>query len=94
MGMGDALMGGGGSFPGLLSGTDESVLQIGQIVTATSMDINEAGTQASGAAGVGIAKSNMSMTENNIRCDRPFAVAVIHADSGAALFMATINDIG
>ena len=57
------------------------------------MNINEDGTQASGAAGVGIAKSSMAMTENNIRCDRPFAVAVIHADSGAALFMATINDI-
>ena len=93
MGMGDALMGGSGSFPSLLSGTDESTLQIGQIATATNMNINEDGTQASGAAGVGIAKSSMAMTENNIRCDRPFAVAVIHADSGAALFMATINDI-
>ncbi len=94
MGMGDALMGGNGSFPGLLSGTDGPNLQIGQIVTAANMDINEDGTQASGAAGVGIVKSSMPMTENNIRCDRPFAVAVMHADSGAALFMATINDIG
>ncbi len=93
LGMEDALIGGNGSFPGLLSGTDGSNLKIGQIVTATNMDINEDGTQASGAAGVGIVKSDMPITQNNIRCDRPFAVAVMHADSGAALFMATINDM-
>ncbi len=94
MGMGDALMGGAGNFPGLVSGTDGYNLQIGQVVTATNIDINEDGTQASGAAGVGIVKSDMSMSEKSIKCDRPFAIAIIHADSGAALFMATINDIG
>jgi serpin B len=96
MGMGDAFMDGKGNFPGLLELNESEYARISSVVHAARLTVDEEGTKASAATSVEVSVTGILMPPEDafeMRCDRPFAMQIIHADTGAVMFTAVINDL-
>ena len=86
LGVTDAFDGGRAQFPGIAEG-----LFIGQVQHAATIDVDEEGTEAAAATAIAM-NSSASATPDQpivreVRLDRPFFYAVVHADSGVPWFL-------
>jgi serpin B len=96
MGMGDAFMDGKGNFTGLLELNENEYARISNVVHAARLTVDEEGTKASAATSVEVSVTSVLMPPEDafeMRCDRPFAMQIIHADTGAVMFTAIVNDL-
>ena len=80
-----------GSFTRLID--DESAV-VSKIVQGAHIEVNETGTTAAAATAIVATKNGPVPTEKEVVCDRPYAMVILHADTGAVLFMSIVNDIG
>lgn len=91
MGMGEALLGGSGNFPGLLDA--DEFIQIGDVIQAAHINVNENGTQAAAGSGVAMKRGISLEDKFVVRCDRPYAMVIVHTATNETLFVATVNNI-
>lgn len=74
---------------------DSATILLTQFVHASVLRVTEAGTEAAAATGVTGTKNGGPMfidMEHSIVCNRPYAMAIVHASTGAVLFASTVND--
>jgi serine protease inhibitor len=72
---------------------DRRDLQISQVVHKAYVDVNEEGTEAAAATGVGVALVAMVRSEVPVfRADRPFAFQIRDTRSGLVLFTGRVTD--
>ena len=78
-------------FPGIVDG---SVSRLTQFVHAATLNVTAEGTEASAASGATGTKSAPSVDPvNRVVCNRPYAMAIVHAESGAVLFASVVNEL-
>lgn len=88
----DDIASGDSVFPNLLNGSSVSLSQIRH---GAHLNVTEAGTEASAASGIlGEKHPPVQMDAKvNLICDRPYAMAIVHAKTGAVVFVSVVNDI-
>jgi serpin B len=67
-------------------------LFIGLVVHKAFVDVNEKGTEASAATGIGMVTSSMPMSPEVFRADHPFLFMIRDRQTGAILFMGRVAD--
>lgn len=69
-------------------------LYISLVVHKAYVDVNEEGTEAAAATGVGLAATSISESPRPIifNADHPFIFAIVHQQTGTILFMGKVND--
>jgi serpin B len=69
-------------------------LMISGVVHAATIEMDEKGTVASAATGIGVAPTSIALPREKItfRADRPYFLAIRHDETGAILFLGRIND--
>ena len=75
---------------------DNATIQLTQFVHASVLKVTEAGTEAAAATGVTGTKNGGTIfvdMEHSLVCNRPYAMAIVHASTGAVLFASTVNDV-
>lgn len=77
-------------FPNIVSG---SGIRLTQFVHAATIRVTESGTEAAAASGATGIKTAFAEPEYRVVCDRPYAMAIVHAETGAALFVSTVNEL-
>jgi serine protease inhibitor len=66
---------------------------ISQVVHASRLEIDEQGTTAAAATGVGLMPTSLDMNELHMTVDRPFALGLIDNATGAPLFLGVIGQL-
>lgn len=91
LGIADAFERDRADFSPMTGGKD---LFISTVVHKTFVRVDEAGTEAAAATGVGMAPTSAPLPEDPIvvRADRPFLFVILHRDSGAILFIGRVAD--
>lgn len=88
MGMGDAFSPSRADFSGMNGKRD---LCLGAVVHKTFVEVNEQGTEAAAATGVGIGLTSLAPTEPvTFRADHPFLLAIRERTSGGLLFLGRV----
>ncbi len=78
-------------FPNIISG---SSIRLTQFVHAAVLKVNEAGTEAGAASGAtGNKSAPVVEPQYTVTCDRPYAMAIVHAETGAVLFASVVNEL-
>lgn len=81
-----------GRYPGLV---DSSSVIISQLVHGATLSVTEYGTTATAATAVVGRKSIPRFSaENELICNRPYAMAIYHVETGAVLFVSVVSSIG
>ncbi len=72
----------------------EKDLYIGRVIHKTFVDVNEEGTEASGATGVEMRPTSMPMPDKvfTFKADRPFLYAIVDSKSDIVLFLGVMGD--
>lgn len=91
MGMPTAFDSNGADFSGM-DGTKN--LFIGLVVHKAYVDVNEEGTEATAATGVGMKTTSIEMPQQPkiFNADHPFIFAIVHDFTGSILFLGKVND--
>ncbi|MBR3298165.1 MAG: serpin family protein [Clostridia bacterium] len=89
LGLGD-IANGSMQFPGIV---EEGSIRLDQFVHAATLRVTESGTEAGAASGASGSKSAPSEPVYRVVCNRPYAMAIVHAETGAVLFASTVNEI-
>ena len=71
--------------------SDDPTVHIGDVVTKAVLEIDEEGTVAAAAAAVKMTKRCAPSPPLELKFDRPFIVAILHAISGMPLFLALVH---
>lgn len=66
---------------------------ITQIVHGAHLNITSEGTEAGAATGITAEKYAPSAADFNMICDRPYAMAIVNAETGAVVFVSAVNNI-
>lgn len=77
------------------SKTNGENLYIGIVIHKAYVDVNEEGTEAAAATGVGVFATTAVMepeTPKEFNADHPFIFAIVHNQTGAILFLGKVND--
>ncbi len=77
-------------FPNIVDGSD---IRLTQFVHAATIRVTETGTEAGAASGATGTKTAFQEPAFRLVCDRPYAMAIVHADTGAVLFVSTVNEL-
>lgn len=77
-----------------LSGILSSPVFVNQIEHGVRLKVTEEGTEAGAGTVISGPKSGEILQALEFRCDRPYAMAIVHAETGAVVFVSTVNDIG
>jgi len=77
----------GGDYSGIAPG-----LFLGQAVHGANITVDEQGTEAAAATGLGFAESGPPTPDATIRADRPFLYAIVHQATGLVLFTGHVAD--
>ncbi|MBR5948992.1 MAG: serpin family protein [Clostridia bacterium] len=79
-------------FPNIVEGGG---IRLTQFVHAATLTVTESGTEASAASGATGSKSAPIAADPVYRiiCNRPYAMAIVHAETGAVLFASTVNEL-
>jgi serpin B len=64
-----------------------------QVVHASHLEIDEQGTTAAAATGVGMMPTSLDLDELHMTVDRPFALGLIDNATGAPLFLGVIGQL-
>jgi serpin B len=92
MGMPDAFIATKADFTGMHSSPERLFISI--VVHKAFVDVNEEGTEAAAATGVGMAKLAAPITKPIVfRADHPFLFAIRHHASGAMLFLGRVETL-
>ncbi|WP_203653399.1 serpin family protein [Demequina activiva] len=67
-------------------------LQIADAIHATSVIVDEKGTEAAAVTGIGIALTGAPLEWLDVRADQPFLYVIRDVDTGAALFVGQVLD--
>lgn len=87
----DSVAKGDTQFPNIVEG---SGIRLTQFVHAATLHVTESGTEASAASGAtGTKTVTPSDPVYRIVCNRPYAMAIVHAETGAVLFASTVNEL-
>lgn len=96
LGMPDAFDRHAANFSGMLKpGSAAAPLFIGAVIHQADATIDEQGTEAAAATGIGMMSMAMARQVKPpvvVTVDRPFVLLIRHADSGAILFMGRVSD--
>lgn len=79
-----------GNFSKILYPSDS--VKVTQIVHGGSLSVTETGTTAAAATAI-TANKGFMIVENEVICDRPYAMLIFHAETGAILFASVVNDV-
>ncbi len=79
-----------GNFTRLIE--DESAM-VSQIVQGAHIEVTEVGTTAAAATAVVATRMGPVPTDKEVVCDRPYAMVILHVDTGAVLFTSIVNDM-
>ena len=77
-------------FPNIVEG---SGIRLTQFVHAATIRVTETGTEAGAASGATGTKTAPVEPVYRVICDRPYAMAIVHAETGAVLFASTVNEL-
>lgn len=79
-------------FPEIVENAD---IRLTQFVHGAVLNVTEYGTEAAAASGITGTKNAAPSIDSKytVVCDRPYAMAIIHAQTGAVLFASVVNDI-
>ncbi|MBQ1893079.1 MAG: serpin family protein [Clostridia bacterium] len=80
-----------GIYTRLVSSDSASVTRILQ---GASLSVDEYGTMAAAATAIIASKGVSLPAEREFVCDRPYAMVIYHADTGAVMFVSTVNNVG
>lgn len=86
---------GSADFDAMAPRRPDDYLYISQIFHKTFFDLDEKGVEAAAATAVVMMRTTAIMPKDDpekVIVDRPFAFAVIHAETGACLFVGTVAD--
>lgn len=90
LGMRTAFEPGAADFSGM---TDADQLYVSFVVHQAFVEVNEEGTEAAAATGMGMATTSAPINQPPLfRAERPFVFAITHNASGAILFMGRVTD--
>lgn len=93
LGLGD-VVGGNVLFSNIL---ENSSLFVSHVAHSAHMTVDETGTKASAASGIVATKNHLPSLDKlmfEMECNRPYGMAIVHAQTGAVAFMAAVNDVG
>ena len=71
----------------------DEFIQIGDVIQAAHINVNENGTQAAAGSGVAMTRGISLEDKFVVRCDRPYAMVIVHTATNETLFVATVNNI-
>jgi len=77
----------GGDYSGIAPG-----LFLGQAVHGANITVDEQGTEAAAATGLGFEESGPPPPDATVRADRPFLYAIVHQPTGLILFTGHVTD--
>lgn len=77
-------------FPNIVEG---SGIRLTQFVHAATIRVTETGTEAGAASGATGTKTAFQEPSFRLVCDRPYAMAIVHAETGTVLFVSTVNEL-
>jgi len=89
LGMTDAFAAGRADFSRM---TDRNDLCISDAVHKAFVEVNEEGTEAAAATGIGIVATSIQPMPVTFRADHPFIYLIRHEATGAILFMGRMSD--
>ncbi len=92
MGMTDAFNEAAADFTGLSERADDDGLHISAVVHQAFVDVNEEGTEAAAATGVGIEQTSVAAEPIEFTADHPFVFVIRHEATGAILFIGRVTD--
>ncbi|MEY9875092.1 serpin B [Streptacidiphilus sp. MAP12-33] len=72
--------------------SDGTGLHVSTVIQRTRVDVDEQGTTAAAATGIGIAASAEMLPPHEIRFDRPFVFLIRDVDTGDVLFLGQVTD--
>lgn len=64
------------------------------ILQGASLSVTEYGTMATAATAIVTVKGGMVPANVSVVCDRPYAMAIYHVETGTVLFVSLVNDVG
>ena len=71
----------------------DDTVSITKVLQGASLSVTESGTIAAAATAViGTKGASLSKTDVEIVCDRPYAIAIYHIETGTVLFVSIVND--
>lgn len=79
-------------FPGIV---EASAIRLTQFVHAAVLNVTAEGTEAAAATGATGTKNAapIDQPDYTVNCDRPYAMAIVHASTGAVIFASTVHNI-
>ena len=79
-----------GSYPYLV---DAGGVRVTKIVHGASLSVTEFGTTAAAATAIVAKRGAFLLNVNEMICDRPYALAIVHLETGAVLFVSSVYDV-
>lgn len=83
-----------GVYGGFTQLTPDSLVAVSSIVQGATLSVTEQGTVASAATAVVGVKGGAMIAENELICNRPYAMVIYHVETGSVLFVSVVNDVG
>lgn len=72
---------------------DGSSILIDQIVHATHLSVTAEGTEAAAGTGISGIKDVALVDAIDFNCNRPYAMSIVHAETGSVMFVSAVNDL-